>query len=243
MFFEAVLRSRGALLEGEITADPQPAEETGEYSRRLPIYLLIDCSESMVGDPIAAIEEGLHTFLNDLQKDPIAVETVWLSVITFGTVARLIMPLTELKDFELPHLEAGGATYLGEAIRMVNSRIRQEVRKTSDCEKGDWKPMVYIFTDGDPNDEWTEAAKDFRNQKLASIIACGAGNEVQDETLKVLSDKAVKLRDTAPATLKGFVKYLTASVSSKSRQLGSSAGAAEDYWQVSDEEMEITIVT
>ena len=38
--------------------------------RRLPIYFLIDVSESMAGEPIQQVEEGLSTIIQTLKKDP-----------------------------------------------------------------------------------------------------------------------------------------------------------------------------
>ena len=55
-----------------------------EYSRRLPIYLLVDCSSSMTGEPIQAVRAGLDLLVNTLHQSPQAIETVWCSVITFA---------------------------------------------------------------------------------------------------------------------------------------------------------------
>jgi uncharacterized protein YegL len=38
--------------------------------RRLPIYFLIDVSESMVGDPIQQVEEGLATIIKTIKNRP-----------------------------------------------------------------------------------------------------------------------------------------------------------------------------
>ncbi|WP_427872315.1 vWA domain-containing protein [Flavobacterium sp. MMS24-S5] len=37
--------------------------------RRLPIYFLIDISESMVGEPIQQVEEGLATIIQALKTE------------------------------------------------------------------------------------------------------------------------------------------------------------------------------
>ena len=55
--------------------------------RRLPVYLVLDVSGSMSGEPIEAVRMGLKQLLSDLQDNPQALETVWLSVITFGSSA------------------------------------------------------------------------------------------------------------------------------------------------------------
>ena len=51
--------------------------------RRLPIYLLIDSSGSMRGEPIQSVNVGLSAMLSALRQDPYALETVYLSIITF----------------------------------------------------------------------------------------------------------------------------------------------------------------
>lgn len=46
------------------------------YNRRLPIYLLLDCSESLAGGPLEAVAQGVASLLADLRGDPMALETV-----------------------------------------------------------------------------------------------------------------------------------------------------------------------
>ena len=52
--------------------------------RRLPIYFLIDVSESMVGDPIEQVQEGISDIVRELKRDPYSLETVYISVIGFA---------------------------------------------------------------------------------------------------------------------------------------------------------------
>ena len=70
-----------------------------DYIRRLPVYLLIDCSGSMAGEPIEAVKQGIKALLSELKGDPQALETACLSVITFDSTARQVTPLTELMLF------------------------------------------------------------------------------------------------------------------------------------------------
>ena len=75
--------------------------------RRLPVYLLIDCSESMIGEGITAVRSGLSQMLQVLRQDPHALETAWLSVISFGAKAELLAPLTEITELQEPILRLG----------------------------------------------------------------------------------------------------------------------------------------
>lgn len=127
-----------------------------DFARRLPVYLLLDCSGSMSGEPIEAVKEGIRSLVTDLKSDPQALETAYLSVITFNSKAEQVMPLTELMQFEDPEIQARGATALGSALRLLRECIEREVRKSTAEQKGDWKPLVFMLTDGVPTDEWEE---------------------------------------------------------------------------------------
>jgi uncharacterized protein YegL len=199
------------------------SQNTASIYRRLPVYLLLDCSGSMHGEAIQAVEQGFRTFLGELKHDPQALDTVWLSVITFASTAQQVVPLTEIAECEPVPLEPGGSTALGAAIDIVNECIRREVRKTSREQKGDWKPMVFILTDGEPTDIWQESIDRFRGEVSAMVIACGAGPEVNDETLKRLGDKVIRLRDTQPGTFRSFMQWVSTAVTTASQVAGTSA--------------------
>ena len=73
--------------------------------RRLPVYILIDCSLSMAGDPMESVRMGLRSLLVQLQSDPLALESVFLSVITFGSRAPDRPPH---RAYKLPGARPGG---------------------------------------------------------------------------------------------------------------------------------------
>lgn len=196
-------------------------------ARRLPVYLLLDSSGSMVGEPIEAMQQGLQAFVTALNEDPQAIETVWLSVLSFSSVAEQLVPLTDITQFQTPHLEPHGATAMGEALDLLAECIEAEVRQTTLEQKGDWRPMVFLFTDGEPTDRWQEPAQRFREADLATLIVCGAGPEIKDETLKQLSKHVVHLKDTHPGTLISFMQWVTQAVTTTSRSLGARPDANE----------------
>lgn len=199
------------------------------FSRRLPVYLLLDCSGSMVGEPIAAINTGLQAFVSAMNEDPQALETVWVSVIAFSSVAEQVTPLMDVVEFRPPALEPQGATALGEALEVLRECIAVEVRHTTAEQKGDWRPMAFLFTDGEPTDQWKESAKAFRQANEATLIACGAGPEIKDATLRQLSDTVIHLKDTHPGTLISFMQWVTQAVTETSRSLGTRPDADGDF--------------
>jgi len=203
--------------------------DNSPFVRRLPVYLLLDCSGSMAGEPIASLEMGCKSLLSELRNDPQALETVWLSVIAFSSSAEVLVPLTEIDHFHPPELVAGGTTALGEAIELLIQSIRIEIRFQSGTQKGDWKPLVFILTDGEPTDDWQKPIEALRHSGLATVIACGAGAEVNDDILNQIGDKVVRLRDTQPGTLTAFMKWVSASVSCANMSLGTQAKITDRF--------------
>ena len=191
-------------------------EEASARMRRLPVYLLLDCSESMSGEPIEALRQGLRALVSDLKGDPQALETTWLSVITFSSSAQQVVPLTEIGAFQEPTLNASGTTAMGEGLKLLAKSVDQEVRKTTASQKGDWKPLIFIMTDGAPTDSWEGPANDLKSKKIGNIIACAAGPGADDSVLKQITEIVVRLQDTTPGTLGAFMAWVSASVSATS---------------------------
>mgnify|MGYP000110685047 CR=1 FL=1 len=172
--------------------------------RRLPVYLLLDTSGSMHGEPIEAVKNGVQILLSNLRQDPYALETAYLSVITFNETAKQVVPLTELPSFQAPVLNASGTTSLGGALSLLASSIEREVAKTTAEEKGDWKPLVFIMTDGEPTDDWNKGLEALKKVRTGVVVACAAGPGADTSVLKKITEVVVSLDTADDATIKAF---------------------------------------
>jgi uncharacterized protein YegL len=180
--------------------------------RRLPVYLLLDTSGSMSGEPIEAVKNGVQVMISSLRQNPQAIETAFISVITFDSSAKQIVPLTDLASFQMVDLKATGTTALGDALKVVSKCIDNEVTKTTTQQKGDWKPLVFIMTDGIPTDDWQGGLNEFKKCKTAYTVACAAGNGADTNILKQITQNVVSLDTADGQSISKFFSWVTASI-------------------------------
>ena len=197
--------------------------------RRLPVYLLLDVSGSMSGEPIAAVENGVQTMHAALMSDPNALETAYLSVITFSDSVQQVVPLTELNQFVPPQLKAGGMTSLGAALKFVAECAEREVTKTTPEVKGDWKPLVFIMTDGAATDNVDAGLEEFKKRKWGVVVACGAGAGADTDELKKITEVVLRMDTADSASYKAFFQWVTDSIGRSSEKVEQSgeAGASD----------------
>jgi uncharacterized protein YegL len=189
--------------------------------RRLPVYLMLDTSGSMTGEPIEAVKNGVQVLVSTLRQDPYALETAFLSVITFDSSAQQVTPLTDLSSFQIPEIRATGSTSLGAGLSLLANSLDREVNKSTPDVKGDWKPLVFIMTDGMPTDSWQSSLAEFKKRKIGMVVACAAGSGADTAVLKQITDVVVSLDTADSATIKAFFKWVSASISTGSQKVES----------------------
>lgn len=193
------------------------------YTRRLPVYLLLDCSGSMSGDAIIAVNEGLGIIYRLLMADPQAIETVYLSVITFASRADQYQ-LIELDKFQPPTLSASGSTAMGDAFRILTESIEQDLILNTSTQHGDYRPLVFLLTDGEPTDNYRDALqrlKGLRGSRKPTIVALGCGSGVKTSMLHEVTENVFLMQTTTPEAIKNFFKWISGSISQTSRAVGS----------------------
>lgn len=192
--------------------------------RRLPVYLLIDTSGSMKGEPIESVKVGLEAMIASLRQDPFALESVNISIITFDSSVNQLLPLTELENLQLPEIVTpdSGPTHLGAALELLCKVVDKEVRLSTPDRKGDWMPLLFIMTDGKPSDIqlYNQMIPEVKRRHFASIIACAAGMHARTEPLKLLTDQVYSLDTVDSSTFKQFFKWVSDSIGVGNRSIG-----------------------
>lgn len=185
-------------------------------NRRLLTYFLLDTSGSMRGEPIQALNNGFNGLINMLRSDPHAMDSLYISVITFDRDVKNIVPLTDLASFQQIEIQCpeSGPTHTGKALEMLSSLVNQELIKGSTDRKGDWKPLLFIFTDGKPSDlqKYREYIPVIKKLNFGVIVGCAAGPKADITYLNELTDNVVKLDTTDVNTLTTFFKWVSSSI-------------------------------
>jgi uncharacterized protein YegL len=172
----------------------------------------------MVGEQIEQVQDGMGTIVKELRTDPYALETVYVSIIAFAGKAKKISPLTELCNFYPPKLPIGGGTSLGAALDFLMHDLDISIQKTTLEEKGDWKPIIFLFTDGNPTDEYEKTFERW-NQKYrqrVNLVVISIGDNTNVNILGKITNNVLVLKNTDAESFKQFFKWVTSSIKTSS---------------------------
>ncbi len=196
-------------------------------ARRLPVYFVLDTSGSMRGEPIISVNVALQSMVSALRQDPHALESVHIAMITFDVDAREVMPLTALDQAKNPEISTpqSGPTFLGAALELLIDRVDRDVKKNTPEAKGDWRPIVFIMTDGSPSDLQTfkGAVLELKKRQFGNIVACAAGPKAKQAYLKQITDQVVLLDTMDSSSFAAFFRWVTTSVAAGSSSAGISS--------------------
>jgi uncharacterized protein YegL len=170
----------------------------------------------MRGEPIEAVNKGIDALIESLCSDPYALETTCISIITYGTEAKQIVPLTEVYRFRKPEIVAKGQSALGAALTLLTECIKTEVHKTTIEQKGDWRPLVFFLSDGGHSGPIAKPISEFKQISCGTVVACAPGNQSHFDLLRKITENIIIISSANSGDIKSFFKWVSSSVSTSS---------------------------
>ena len=166
---------------------------------RCPCILLVDTSGSMSGAPIAALNEGLVAFKNNLMSDSLAARRVEIAVISFDSTVETVCDFCTTDDFSPPTLSTQGVTCMAsgilQALDLVDSR-KKAYRANGIAY---YRPWIFMITDGGPTESdeivrrATERIKTEEDAKRVAFFAVGVEGADMTKLGEISVRKPVKL--------------------------------------------------
>ena len=185
--------------------------------RRLPIYFLIDIGGNS-REAIHAINNAIHGLLGTLRCDPAAIESIWVSIISFNSETKENMPLSSLQDSfqwqEITIETPSGPKHTGKALSFLIQAIEPQLKKRpcgcSACTPK--KPLIFLFTHGSPNDMelYNKMCSILFSSEFGIKIACIVNSENDNSNLswiKLFSDTIVKIPSLDSESIFQFFKW------------------------------------
>lgn len=169
---------------------------------RAACVALIDVSGSMDGEPIAALERGFAAFTRYLHTNSLASKRVEVAVVTFGTVATVLVPMQEARNLRPAQFTAAGTTNMAAGLQLALDIIedRKQAYKAAGLQY--YRPWILVLTDGKANidgfDEAVERLNDVEAARGVTVFSVGVGPRVNYEQLGRLSSQR------SPAPLDGL---------------------------------------
>ena len=175
---------------------PSFIHNEGIVTKELHIFYLLDVSGSMRGTAIAQLNQGIRSTMDALRQKLGDSNDAHLSVsiMRFSSEAAWITGTPEshfseyIEDFvDIPDLDAGGMTYLGSALRLLESGLSRNSMLYSPT--GNRRPIIIIMTDGMPNDDWESAMRLIKQNhwfQQSTRIGIALGDQADEDMLAEL---------------------------------------------------------
>ena len=192
---------------------------------RCPVLIIADCSGSMSGRPIDAMNRGVDDLYQAVIDDEIARNRVEVALLSFSTEARVERDFSTVSERGKTNMRAGGATNMHLAIQQGCDLL--ENRKDQYRRGGVpyFRPIMVLFSDGlptSPHGEMEQANQrlvDMESGSQLTIFKVGINAQAVQAMLGVLPNPNSRFQPLQLDSLRfsDFFVWLSRSVSAISR--------------------------
>jgi uncharacterized protein YegL len=136
--------------------------------RRLSIYFLVDTCLSMSGKPIKMVENCINGALISMRSNPQAIESNMINVFSFGNNKVSVLETYKcLNEIDNQKFHCSGYSNINYGLEAVKDDYNKNFIQTTADKKGDWKPMIFVFSGIAPNTKIDSCLIDFFEKRFS----------------------------------------------------------------------------
>ena len=191
-------------------------EDLGEFMGMvdgLPTYAVK--KGAVLAVPIRELNEGIKTFKDALDSDPLASLRVETAIVTFDDFVEVVQDFATVDALKTPRLRASGETSTAAAINRALDMIEQRKAMYREAGVSYYRPWVVMMTDGASTDgeqqmrEASERVHQAEEAKQLAFFSVGVEGADMDELNRIGPRGAVPLDGLA---FKEFFLWLSSSM-------------------------------
>lgn len=184
-------------------------------SRPLHFFWVVDCSGSMYGEKIGAVNHAIQSTIPDMvdaaNDNPNA--QLLVRTLKFSTGASWVTTNpVNIEDFTWEDLDAGGVTDLGKAFDLLAAQLT--IPPMSDRAL---PPVIVLLSDGQPTDDYKKSLEKLLHLpwgKKAVRIAISIGQDADDDVLTAFTgNRELVLQANNPQALVKMIKWASTAAS------------------------------
>ncbi len=178
-------------------------------NRPLHFFWMVDCSSSMAGDRIGAVNHAIQECIEPMREEAAGNPNAQLYIHTLKFASGASWVTTEpvpIEEFAWEDVEANGITDMGKAFELLAGQLSMPPMPDRAL-----PPVIVLLTDGYPTDDWKRPMEKLLKMpwgKKAVKVAIAIGKDAERSVLEAFTGNPEAVLDAGnPEVLTHFIKW------------------------------------
>ena len=178
-------------------------------NRPLHFFWMVDCSSSMAGDRIGAVNHAIQECIEPMREEAAGNPNAQLYIHTLKFASGASWVTAEpvpIEEFAWEDVEASGITDMGKAFELLAGQLSMPPMPARAL-----PPVIVLLTDGNPTDDWKRPLEKLLKMpwgKKAVKVAIAIGKDAERSVLEAFTGNPEAVLDAGnPEVLTHFIKW------------------------------------
>ena len=178
-------------------------------NRPLHFFWMVDCSSSMAGDRIGAVNHAIQECIEPMREEAAGNPNAQLYIHTLKFASGASWVTAEpvpIEEFAWEDVEANGITDMGKAFELLAGQLSMPPMPARAL-----PPVIVLLTDGYPTDDWKRPLEKLLKMpwgKKAVKVAIAIGKDAERSVLEAFTGNPEAVLDAGnPEVLTHFIKW------------------------------------